>query len=419
MLDPFLGTLPATGDVSLQPARPALSRRQTPFHARTRPLCHSWDWRNWSGYAMASRYQLGHEPEYFSIRSSAALLDVTPLFKYEIHGRDAAALLDRVVTREASALAVGRMLYTPWCDEAGQVIDDGTVARLGPQRFRLTSAHPSLGWLSENALGFQVEIQDVSERLGALAVQGPRSRELLAALAGPEVGALRYYSIVPARIAGAALEISRTGYTGDLGYELWVPAENALGIWDELVERGRAHGLQPAGLLALDLARIEAGLILVDVDYVSAHRAQAAAQTSSPYELGLGWTVKLEKPYFVGRSALLAEARAGSRYALRGLEVAWDPLERLYDRVDLAPQLPVTPWRGGIPVFADGGQVGKATSGCWSPLLKRYLALATLEAHWAQPGWPLELEVTVEYVRHRVPARVVSLPFLDLPRRRA
>ncbi len=391
----------------------------TPFHARTAALNQPGHWRDWSGYMAAGSYAVHHEREYNAIRQGCALLDVSPLFKYRVSGRDAARLIDRVVTRDVAKLKPGQVGYTHWCDAAGHVIDDGTVARLGEDVYRWTAAEPSLRWIHMNAHGLQVEIEDVSASVAALALQGPQSRELLRACVEGDVGKLRYFRVMSARLAGVTIEISRTGYTGDLGYELWVPAEGALRVWDALVARGDAYGLTPTGILALDVARIEAGLILLDVDYTSARKAVVASQKSTPYEIGLGRQVQLDKGPFVGRPALRRVAAAGAPTQLMGLEVDWADVERLHDEAGLTPQLPATASRASLPVYREGLQVGKATSSTWSPTLKKMIALATLTTEVARPGARLTMEFTVEHRRREVGVTVVELPFFDPPRKRA
>ena len=392
--------------------------KTTPFHARTAALCQSHAWRRWAGYVAASSYELSHEREYHAIRSSAALLDISPLYKYRIEGPGAARLLDRMVTRNVTRAAVGQVLYTPWCDSAGKVLDDGTIARLDEQAFRLTSADPGLRWLDENARGLDVAIEDVSERLAALALQGPASRAILQDLSDTDVAGLRYFRVTPARLRGIPVTISRTGYTGDLGYEVWVEAGRAIELWDALIDAGTPRGITPTGLLALDLARIEAGLMLIEVDYVPARKALIAAQTSSPLELDLAWAVDLKKEYFVGREALAREAERGPEWRFVGIEVEWAALERLYAQVGLPPVLPAA-WRASIPLYAAGRQVGYCSSGGWSPLLKKYIALAHVQAPWAALDTPLEMEMTIEHRRRRAAARVVKKPFFDPERKRA
>ncbi len=390
--------------------------KTTPFHERTAPLCVSHAWRHWAGHVVASSYGLAHEREYHAIRSSAALLDVSPLYKYLVRGKDAARLLDRVMTREVARAAVGQVLYSPWCDAAGKVLDDGTVARLEEDIFRITSADPNLRWLQDNATGLEATIADVSESVAALALQGPASRAVLQQMGSMD---LKYFRLTATTLRDIPVTISRTGYTGDLGYEIWVQRENAVPLWDALIEVGTPYGITPAGMLALDVARIEAGLMLIDVDYVSARKALIESQTSSPFELDLGWAVSLGKEHFVGKAALAAEARRGPQWQLAGLEIEWQPLERLYTDVGLAPRLPSAAWRASVPVYAGGDQVGYATSGGWSPLLKKYLALAHIQSGWAAPGTRIEMEVTVEHRRKRAAARVVNKPFFNPGRKRA
>jgi aminomethyltransferase len=367
---------------------------------------------------VAASYDLVHDLEYAAIRGTAALIDVTPLFKYRLRGPDAAALLDRIVTRDVARCAIGQVLYTPWCDPAGKVIDDGTVTRLEHDRFRMTSAHPNLRWLHQNAVGLDVEIEDETEEISALSLQGPSAREVLALLADTDVTGLRFFRATPARLGGIPVTVTRTGYTGDLGYEIWVANDRAGPVWDLLIATGAPYGILPTGLLAMDVARIEAGLLLIDVDYVSARRAMIEPQKSSPFELNLGWTVAREKGPFVGRGALEAERERGSSWALRGLVVDWDSLEALFTEVGLPPQLPTTAWRTSTPVYGNGKQVGYATSGCWSPLLKKYIALAHLESSHSEPGTEVELEMTIEHRRKKARATVVKTPFFDPERKR-
>ena len=393
--------------------------KTTPFHARTAPLCASHAWRRWAGCVVASSYELSHEREYHAIRSAAALFDVSPLYKYLVCGRGAARLLDRVMTRNVARSEPGEVLYTPWCDAAGKVLDDGTVARLEEQTFRLTSADPNLRCLEDNALGLDAKIQNVSERTAALALQGPNARVILQQLSEADLAGLKYFRLTAARLRGIPVTISRTGYTGDLGFEIWLDAGHALSLWDALIEAGTPYGITPAGMLALDVARIEAGLMLIDVDYISARKALVESQKSSPFELGLGWAVDLGKERFVGRNALAEEAKRGPQWQFVGLEVEWEALERLYAEVGLAPQLPTTAWRASVPVYVGGEQVGYATSGGWSPLLKKTIALAHLQSPWAALGTQVEMEVTVEHRRKRAAARVVKKPFFDPERKRA
>ena len=392
----------------------------TAFHSRTSPLCESHEWRDWSGFLAAATYEHSHEREYYAIRNAAALIDVSPLFKYEVRGPQALQLVNRVMTRDLARCAVGQVMYSPWCDDKGKVIDDGTIARLEVDRFRITAADPNLAWFQDCGYGLEAIVEDISANLAALAVQGPNARRVLQqAITGVDLEGLKYYRLGQASAGGIPLEISRTGYTGDLGYELWVAPEHAGQLWDLLMEAGAGYGITPAGMVALDLARIEAGLVLIQVDYISARQALIAAQTSSPYEIGLGWAVDLRKEAFVGRRALAEEKRRGSPWQLVGLEVDWVSLEALFGEVDLVPRVAGRASRLAVPVYRDGRQVGQATSQAFSPILKKYITLATLESQAAAPGSQVEVEVTVEYSRRKAKARVVAPPFFDPPRKRA
>jgi aminomethyltransferase len=392
----------------------------TAFHPRTAPLNRKLQWREWSGYFASSVYADFHDIEYNAIREAAALIDVSPLYKYLVTGPDAMRLVDRVITRDATRLAVGGVVYTPWCDENGKVVDDGTVHRLDEARYRWTAADPQLRWLRQNAAGLDVTITEESEATAALALQGPLSRDVLEAATGESFADLGYFRRRAAKVGRVAIDVSRTGYTGDLGFELWIPTEKAVGVWDAVVKAGRAFGLRPAGMVALDVARLEAGLILLEVDYTSARHAMNPDQQYSPYEIGLGRLVNLEKGDFVGRLALEREVRAGGPpRRLVGLQLDWYGIEGLYDAQGLPPAISPTVDRSPVPVFAGGRQVGRATSHGWSPILKQAIALASVPPQHVAPGSRLEVEWTVEGRRGRVAATVVPLPFLDLARKRA
>ncbi len=337
----------------------------TPFHERTLALCESLNYREWSGYYTVSAYEMHHEHEYNAIRNASALIDISPLFKYRVWGEDATRLVDRVITRDMRKVSVGQVIYTPWCDEHGKVIDDGTVSRLEENVYRWTAADPSLRWFTQNSAGLDVEIEDISESVASLALQGPTSGRLLKELVkDADIGSLKYFRVTKGTISDVPVEISRTGYTGDLGYEVWMNVDRALDIWDALMEAGRPFDIKPAGMLALDVARIEAGLLLIDIDFNSS-------------------------------------------------KIHWTRVEELYEKLALPPAISAIASSVAVPVYGNGTQIGKATSTTWSPSLKKMIALATVKHEFAKPGSQIEIEVTVEAVRHRVAATVVKTPFYN------
>jgi glycine cleavage system T protein (aminomethyltransferase) len=391
----------------------------TAVHSRTFPLCASLNYREWAGYFAVSSYEEHHEHEYNAIRNAAALIDVSPLFKYSITGPDAARFVDRLITRDVSKMSVGQVYYTPWCDERGYVIDDGTVARLGETRFRWTAADPNLRWFTQNAAGLQVHVADISEEVAALALQGPTSARLLRAASTADIDRLKYFRVTSGSIGGVTVEISRTGYTGDLGYEVWIPAGSAVSVWDALMDQGRPFDIKPAGMLALDVARVEAGLLLIEVDFFSSKKALIAPQRYTPFEMGLGRLVSLDKGRFVGQQALRREHTEGPRRQIVGLQIDWPSVERIYDNAGLPPTVGATASRTPVPVYRGSKQVGKATTTTWSPVLKKMIALATIDRPHFADGTTLDMELTVEAVRHRVPVKVVPTPFFNPPRKTA
>jgi aminomethyltransferase len=388
--------------------------KTTPFHERTSKLCLPQNWRRWAGYLVVGSYDLTLDREYWAIRNSVALIDVTPLIKYMITGNDAAALLHRVTTRNIHKMSVGQVYYTGWCDDDGKMIDDGTVSRLGETTFRLTAAEPNLRWLLMNAVGMEVEIAEVTDDVAALSFQGPNSRKVLNKVIDKPVDELKYFRLMKNKICGKDITISRTGYTGDLGFEIWMKARDALTLWDALMDAGADYGITPVGILAMDMARVEAGLFMLEVDYTSTTHAWIEPQKSSPFELGLDWTVALDKPgYFVGRRALEREKREGSSWKLMGLEVNWEGMEKIYKQVGLPPQIPGMAVRGSLPIMVGNVQVGYASTSTWSPLLKKYIALAHLQKPYYEVGTDVRMEITVEHHRQHAPAKVVKLPFYE------
>ncbi len=391
----------------------------SPFHERTQALCESAKWKDWAGYYAVCRYQHNHEREYFAFRHAAGLLDVTPLYKYEVFGPDAAALLSRMMVRDVTRLKVGRVAYSCWCDDAGKVVDDGTVSRLDDQYYRVTAADPTSRWLSELSRGYNVKIEDSSVRLAVLALQGPTSREILRDCCDADMDKLKFFGVTKSKLDGLPVWITRTGYTGDLGYEVWTEKTNALPLWDALMAVGQPHGITPAGLDALDMTRVEAGFILLGVDYFSSIKTVIESRKSTPFEIGLGWTVQLDRePRCIGHRALAEEKEKGSVWRLVGLEASWEELESLYEEYGLPPNLPPEASRDAVPVYWEGRQIGQATSHVWSPTLKKKIAIASIRAPHAATGSKVHLEHTVEYERRTVAATVVETPFFNPERKR-
>src|SRR5436305_941110 len=312
----------------------------TAFHERTFPLCQSLSYREWSGYYTVSVYEVHHEHEYNAIRNACALIDISPLYKYLITGKDATRLANRVITRDINKVKVGQVIYCCWCDEEGKVIDDGTISRLEENVYRWTAADPSLRWFRQNGLNMDVQIEDISEKTAALALQGPTSAKLLKSVAEADIANLKYFRVTRGKIAGVPVDISRTGYTGDLGYEIWMPWNEAVKVWDAIADQGKQFDLHAAGMLALDVARVEAGLLLIEVDYMSSKKALIASQKYSPYELGFGKMVHLDKENFIGKRALEQAAKDGVPRQLAGLVFDWTDVVKLYVSYVINPAAP-------------------------------------------------------------------------------
>ncbi len=391
----------------------------TAFHERTFPLCQSLSYREWSGYYTVSVYEVHHEHEYNAIRNAAAIIDISPLYKYLITGKDATKLVNRVITRDINKVSVGQVIYCCWCDEQGKVIDDGTITRLEENKYRWTAADPSLRWFRQNGTNMDVQIEDISEKVAALALQGPTSAKLLKAAAQADIANLKYFRMTQGTINGVPVDISRTGYTGDLGYEIWVPWNDAVKVWDALAEKGKSFDLHAAGMLALDVARVEAGLLLIEVDYSSAKKALIPSQKFSPYELGFGKMVHLNKENFIGKAALAKDEKDGVARQFVGLEIDWTEVEERYEKFGLTPAAPSQASRVAVPLYVGDKQVGKATSTTWSPVLKKMIALGSVETGHAEIGTKLQLEITIEAIHQKVTAKVVKIPFFNPPRKTA
>ncbi len=391
----------------LKHLRPFL--KETPFFAPMAALMPGDHWQRWQGYRSPSFFD-SEQSEYFAIRHGASVYDISPLLKYAIGGRDAARFVDFLVTRDIAKTKPGQVVYTAWCQDDGKMIEEGTLFRLGENDFLLNAALPQLTWLADAAYGFDVAIEDISESLCGLSLQGPTARDILAVLGVPNIETLAYFAIREVRIDGHWLRIDRAGYTGDLGYEIWTRPESALWLWDRLFAIGEHSKIAPIGAQALDMARIEAGYLLVDIDYIGAPHAIRPSQRQSPIEAGIGWAVNLKKPgHFVGKRALAREKAAGlSRHILMGIEIAGrKPAPASF-------------------LYADRGakrEIGLTTSALWSPHLKKNIAFARVPLAYATPGQEIWVEIWYpkeqKIERSLQPCRIRSRLFFDPPRKRA
>jgi aminomethyltransferase len=397
--------------------------RTTPFHERLSVLNETGLWEHWAGHLVATKYQLAEKTEYFAVRNSAAIFDTSPLFKYRIHGPGAERFLAGVLARDIRTCPPGHAQYTAWCDDRGHVVEDGVILHLEKDEFILTAAEPNLAYFSALVDGHDVGIEDVSEDWGVLAFQGPRSRDLLAALA-PAVAKLPYFGLVRTKIDKVPVIVSRTGFTGDLGFEVWAPAADALKVWDALWKVSRGQGVIPFGMIALYMARIEAGLILLDVDFHSSRFAWTDADRSTPIELGLGWMFKgleTDDRAFIGRDAIRRErASKSSRWKLSGLIVDWRDYDRIYDNAGLIPPKDHTPIQDEYYIYDDDlNQLGYATSQMYSPMLQRHIALARVPLDRTAPGSRVKLELAVAHKYEYFDAVVSRTPLFDPQRRTA
>ncbi len=392
----------------------------TAFFPRQQELNRKLAWGEWAGYYSAAVYADFHDIEYNAIREAAAVIDASPLYKYIVSGKDAERLLDRVMTRDISKLQLDRVVYSPWCDEAGKLVDDGTVARIGESSFRITAADPCLRWFTMNATHLDVEVEDISDQTAALALQGQLSREVLEAATERDWKDLKYFGRRMTQIAGVDVDVTRTGYTGDRGYELWMPTDGALAVWDRIFDVGRDYGIYPVGIRAMDVARVEAGLILIEAEYTSARHAVSPEQHYSPFELGMSKLVRFDKASdFVGKRALLAEQKAGGpARRLVGLDIDWSGIEAMFAKHGLAPGVSPMVTREAVPVYKENKQVGRCTSYTWGPTIKKMIGFGSVEKVLEKVGTRVSVEWTVEGERGKVGATVVPMPFLDLPRKR-
>ena len=396
---------------------------KTPFHERLEQLNATQRWGHWSGYLSALKYDMSPKHEYFAVRNSAGFFDTSPLYKLRISGRDAERFLAGVMTRDIRQCRPGRAQYTVWCDDRGFVLEDGVLFRHSETDFLLTAAEPNLGYLSDLVGSLDVAFEDVTDEFGMLAVQGPRSRRILAQLA-PEVEMLAYFEHTDAKIGKAPVTISRTGYTGDLGYEVRVGRDDALSVLDAVIEAGEGHGFRPFGEEALLMTRIEAGLVLINVEFSSSRYAYTDHDRITPKELGFGWMLKgidADDRPFIGRDAIRRElADKTSRWASVGLVLDWADYDRVYDEAGLIPPKDETPVEYESMLYdGDGERVGYATSLMYSPMLQRHIAMARLRPDLAARGTRVDFELTINHQYETVVAEVTRLPFFNPPRKTA
>ena len=395
----------------------------TPFHERLEELNQTRLWGHWSNYLSATRYYSSAKHEYFAVRNSAGFFDTSPLYKYRIHGKDAERLLAGVLTRDVRQCRPGKAQYTVWCDDRGFVLEDGVVFRHSETEFLLTSAEPNLGYFADRAGRLDVTIEDVTDAYGMLAVQGPRSREILAQVA-PEVAGLGFFDHTEAKIGGAAVTVSRTGYTGDLGYEVRVAREDALAVLDAVIEAGEGRGFRPFGEQALLMTRIEAGLPLIDVEFSSSRYAFTDHDRVTPKELGFGWMLKGidddDRP-FVGRQAIRRElAEKSSRWSTVGIFLDWADYDRVHAEAGLVPPKDETAVEDEYMLYDDQGErIGYTTSQMYSPVLQRHIAIGRVRPDHAALGTRLSYEITLNHEYKTVAAEVTRLPFFNPPRKTA
>ena len=393
----------------------------TPFHPRLSELNKTGLYGHWSGHLSTLRYTDAPKHEYFAVRNSVGLFDTSPLYKYWIRGRDAEALLAGVFTRDIRNCRPGRAQYTIWCDDRGFVMEDGVVFRHSDNEFFMTSARPNLGYLSDLIGRLQVEIEDVSDDYGILALQGPKSRDLLSVLTD-DIAGLRYFQHTETKVAGSAVTVSRTGYTGDLGFEVTVARDQALDVLDAILEAGSAYGLRPFGEDALMMLRIEAGLPLIDIDFQNSRLVFTDHDRVTPQELGLGWMLKGvldgDRP-FIGRNAIVKELQDGtSRWSTVGIVADWQDWDRLYRDAGLLPEKNENPldWES-VLYDAEGGHIGYATAFMYSPVLQRHIGMARVRPEYAEVGSEVHLETTINHHNTTVLARTARMPLFNPERK--
>ena len=394
----------------------------TPFHPRLSELNATGLYTHWQGHLSSLRYSHAPKHEYFAVRNSVGIFDTSPLYKYWIRGRDAEKFLAGVVIRDIRTCKPGRAHYTIWCDDDGYVMEDGVIFRHSDNEFLMTAARPNLGYLESLKGRLQVTFEDVTSEYAMLAVQGPRSRELIGELT-PDVEALKFFELTQTKIGSAAVTLSRTGYTGDLGYELTVPADDAVDVLDAVLEAGNGRGLRPFGEEALNMLRIEAGLPLIDIDFHNSRLATVDADRVTPKELGMGWMLRDvdgDRPY-IGRAAIRRElAKGTSRWASVGVVVDWEHWNQLYRDAGLLPTKDESPLPYESMLYDDARtESGYVTSFMYSPVLQRHIGLARVKPGLAKPGSRVHIEIAINHHNTTVSAETARLPLFNPERKTA
>ena len=376
---------------------------ETPFHIRTSENCYSNDWYRWGGYKIAKEYTQT-ELEYTSMRNTAGVLDITPMHKYDIKGVDAIKFVDKLVTRNVTEIKSGQVMYIIWCNEDGNVIDDGTVFCFDSNHLRIFCAERNLNWFSDTAIGFNVEVEDVSDTIAALAFQGPLSCKILNLLNVKDIENLKPFYFDNFDLNGCKVTISRTGFSGDLGYEIWCKNEDAISVWDSLFKFNRDYKVLPAGMNALEMVRVEAGFIQPNADFMSAEQALRPNRMRNPFELGMGWLVDLNKNYFTGKKNLVNLKKKTLTKKLVGLDIQGDK-----------------PAIGSVLYDKNKKEIGIVTAGMWSPSLKSNIAFGYVDKDHMKIGSKVFAEIyhpeELEYKKIWAECSVVKKQFFNPPRR--
>lgn len=376
---------------------------ETPFHERTYEACYNNDWYRWAGYKIAREYS-NTELEYTAMRNTAGVLDITPMHKYDIKGADAIKFVDKLVTRNVTEIKSGQVMYIIWCNEDGNVIDDGTVFCFDSNHLRIFCAERNLNWFSDTAIGFDVEVEDVSNTIAALAFQGPLSCKILNLLNVKNIENLKPFYFDNFDLNGCKVTISRTGFSGDLGYEIWCKNEDAISVWDSLFKFNRDYKVLPAGMNALEMVRVEAGFIQPNADFMSAEQALRPNRMRNPFELGMGWLVDLNKNYFTGKKNLVNLKKKTLTKKLVGLDIQGDK-----------------PAIGSVLYDKNKKEIGIVTAGMWSPSLKSNIAFGYVDKDHMKIGSKVFAEIyhpeELEYKKIWAECSVVKKQFFNPPRR--